>query len=341
MYSPGYVQTSLAAAMTLGFAPGRFHRDAKLTGLNLLLKYDSGCRGRCSYCGLSGNRVLDSEKSRTFIRVKWPTLALDEIIDRTTSISHSLQRVCLSMVTSGRAKKDTLQIVESLHNKTDLPISVLIAPTIINDQAYLRELLSRGAERIGIAVDCATEVLFDAHRGHFVGGPHDWDQYWKVIDQSVETFGEYMVGIHLIVGLGETDKELVGAILQAQDRGALTHLFSFFPEQGSLMQDINKPEISRYRHIQLARYLINSAGWKHNDFYFNDQGKLIGFARDISQTIEEGIAFMTSGCPGQDGLVSCNRPFGNDLPSQPIRNFPFIPDEADISDIKSQLAMKL
>ncbi|MDP2954581.1 MAG: radical SAM protein, partial [Chloroflexota bacterium] len=48
MESPELVQTSLAAAMTLGFIKGSFRRDAKLTGLNLLLTYEGGCLGRCS-----------------------------------------------------------------------------------------------------------------------------------------------------------------------------------------------------------------------------------------------------------------------------------------------------
>jgi len=51
--SPDYVRISLAAAITLGFYPGRFFRDAKLYTLNLLLTYNDGCLGKCAYCGLS------------------------------------------------------------------------------------------------------------------------------------------------------------------------------------------------------------------------------------------------------------------------------------------------
>ena len=56
MQSPEYVQTSLAAAMSLGFRPARFRRDSFLTGLNLLTTYPDGCVARCGFCGLSGNR---------------------------------------------------------------------------------------------------------------------------------------------------------------------------------------------------------------------------------------------------------------------------------------------
>ena len=70
--SPTYVQTSLAASLTLGLQQGLFHRNAKLKGLNLLLRYKEGCLGRCHFCGLSRSRQ-DGPRGKTFIRVDWPT----------------------------------------------------------------------------------------------------------------------------------------------------------------------------------------------------------------------------------------------------------------------------
>ena len=73
--SPEYLRTSTAAAITLGFIPGRFYRDAKLYCINLLLTYEDGCRGACAYCGLARNR----KEGDSFIRVGWPTYPLNEI----------------------------------------------------------------------------------------------------------------------------------------------------------------------------------------------------------------------------------------------------------------------
>ena len=55
------------------------------------------------------------------------------------------------------------------------------------------------------------------------------------------------------------------------------------------------------------------------------------------EIIEDGEAFMTSGCEGKDGKVACNRPFGNERPSKPMRNFPFLPEKEDVELIKEQL----
>ena len=66
MNSPEYVQTSLAAALSLGLEKGSFKDKVKLTGLNLLLIYDKECIGRCAYCGISKNR-LEVKGKKTFI----------------------------------------------------------------------------------------------------------------------------------------------------------------------------------------------------------------------------------------------------------------------------------
>ncbi len=86
MNSPEYVQTSLAAALSLGMEKGRFKDRVKLTGLNLLLIYDKPCIGKCAYCGISNIRPAADGK-KTFIRVKWPVYKLDDILERT--LTHS------------------------------------------------------------------------------------------------------------------------------------------------------------------------------------------------------------------------------------------------------------
>ena len=208
--SPQYLQTSLAASLTLGFQNGSFHRNARLKGLNLLLHYDEGCLGRCHFCGLSKSRQ-EGPKGKTFIRVDWPLYPLEEIIEKTKG-KDQIHRVCISMITHPKATDDTLYVIERLREETDLFISVLISPTLIRHQESLVAMKKAGADRVGIAIDAATPQLFDQLRGTGVGGPHQWDHYWDVTHMAVSVFGRFYVGIHLIVGLGETEKEMVEAI---------------------------------------------------------------------------------------------------------------------------------
>ncbi|MEA3377851.1 MAG: radical SAM protein [Chloroflexota bacterium] len=341
MESPKYVQTSLAAAMTLGFTAGRFRRDAQLTGLNLLLTYQDGCVGRCSYCGLSRGRELTAEDRRTFIRVRWPTYPLDEIIARTRTVDGQLQRICVSMITHRRAFADLNTVVTRLHQKLDLPISALIAPTLLADPgAMLAETRAAGADMAGVAIDAATPELFDRHRRNGVGGPHRWEHYWRTVEEAVGVFGPYRVGVHLIVGLGETEREMIETIQRAHDLGAHTHLFSFFPEGGTPVDDLPQPGYGQYRRVQLARYVINHERGRAEAMRFNAAGQVVDFgleAEEIKEIVADGSAFMTSGCPGRDDRVACNRPFGNERPSRPIRNYPFPPGVEDVALIRLQL----
>lgn len=333
--SPDYIQTSLAASLTLGFQEGSFHRNARLKGLNLLLHYEEGCLGRCHFCGLSRTR-LEGPKGRTFIRVDWPVYPLEEIIARAKG-KDQIHRVCLSMITHPKALEDTIFVIQRFKQETDLPISVLISPTLIHGEGPLKAMKKNGADRVGIAIDAATPGLFDRLRGKAVGAPHRWDHYWDVVRMAVGVFGAFYAGIHLIVGLGETEREMVEAIQRGQDMKAHTHLFSFFPEKGSPMESYPPPPIGQYRRIQVARWIINESLGSMNQMAFDQNGKLVDFGIDIKPLLQSGEPFMTSGCPGRDGKVACNRPYGNERPSGPIRNFPFMPEPEDIGEIKKQL----
>jgi biotin synthase len=57
----------------------------------------------------------------------------------------------------------------------------------------------------------------------------------------------------------------------------------------------------------------------------------------LEESIQFGEPFMTSGCPGEDGRVACNRPFGNEKASRPIRNYAFEPEVEDVALIRYQL----
>lgn len=333
--SPQYVQTSLAGAICLGMESGRFMKNTKCGCLNLLLTYKIGCSASCSYCGLAHNRQVDSTK--TFIRVKWPTYAMADIIDRVKNRPNPFKRVCVSMITHGHALADTCTIIKQVREETGLPVSVLIAPTVMKGKIDMEALKKAGAERVGVAIDAVTEELFDKHRGKGVGGPHRWQRFWESVSEAVEVFGKYNVGVHLIVGLGETEEQMVKVIDKAYQMGALTHLFSFFPEAGSLMENSLQPPLGQYRRVQLARYLINEGIIDINNIKFSPDGKIIDFGIDIKPYIEKGIAFMTSGCPGEDGLVACNRPFGNERASEPMRNYPYLPETGDLEVIRPQI----
>ena len=334
--SPAYVKTSLAGSISLGMEQGRFARGFGCTCLNILLNYEEGCYANCGYCGLSASRAA-LKGQNTFIRVKWPVYSLESILDKLGEGRHPFRRVCVSMITHPRAMDDSCAIIGSLAARTGIPISALLCPTVMDGKKDMLKIREAGTDRAGIAIDAATGPLFDSLRGAGTGGPHKWERYLQAVEEAVLVFGRYKAGVHLIAGLGETEKEMASIIDRCHKMGALTHLFSFYPESGSLLEKMEKPSIGSYRRIQLARYLINESIREISDFAFSPAGEIADFGIDVGPFIESGLPFMTSGCPGNDGSVACNRPFGNERPSEPIRNFHFMPGGEDKADIASQI----
>lgn len=333
--SPDFVRTSLAASITLGLKNGRFYRNAKLYCINLLIHYDIGCSANCSYCGLQKLRP-GSYSEKSFIRVSWPLYPTNEIIKRMQEKEDNIERVCISMITRRKAVYDTMKIAKKIKANTDIPISFLISPTVILPDD-LEDFKSSGADKIGIAIDAATPNLFDLHRGKGTNGPHKWEKYISIFKKAVSIFGKGNVGSHFIVGLGETEKEMVNAIQMIKDMGGNTHLFSFYPEAGSLLENHTPPPIGTYRRIQIARYLIDNEKIRVEDIQFNEKDQIIDFGTNITPYVEKGECFMTSGCTGKKGRVACNRPFANERPGDNIRNFPFPPEPHDIEKIKKEI----
>ena len=338
--SPLVLRTSLAAAMTLGFKKGLFYRNARLHCINLLLTYVGGCSARCAYCGLSGRRP-GPYSSKSFIRVQWPTYSLEEILEGISDHREKIRRVCLSMITHGRAVADTREICRRLRSSCSVPVSLLVSPTLVGLED-LEDFRSAGADKIGVAIDLATPALFERYRGSGVCGPHRWENYWRCLSQALEVFGQGNAGAHFMVGMGENEKEMCASMQRVRDMGGRTHLFSFFPESGSPLENGSPPSLDRYRRIQVARHLIDNRIAGVASFSYSEDGRIEGFgtSRDeFERIVDSGEPFRTSGCTGSDGEVACNRPFANSRPGPEIRNYPFRPAPEDLDMIRLQLGL--
>lgn len=342
--SPGYLQVSQAAAMTLGLRKGLFHRDARLHCLNLLLSYPSGCRASCSYCGLSkeaGGPLPGEMADRSFIRVEWPIFKTDEIIERANR-TDGFERACISSITHPDSARDTLCVLKKLKRQTSLPVSILSNPTTTSSED-IRKFKDAGADRFTVAIDLASEQLFDRHRGAGIKGPHRWKRYWDTLKEAADVFGEGAIGAHLIAGMGETEKEMLYTIQKVADLGGETHLFSFYPEKGSALGEAKPCNAGQYRRIQLGRYLIDSRVTRVGRMRFDDEGAIVNFGvgkKLVEKIFSAGRPFETCGCPGKDGkTTACNRPYGDGPPSD-IRSFPFRLNSDDVDLVKKQMEEK-
>jgi len=345
MRSPEYVQLSTAAAITLGLIPGRMHRTDCTHCLNLLVTYPEGCRANCAYCGLARHREESRDYAdRNFIRVDWPTARFEEIIERVRQGDDGgrFQRMCISMITHPASDADTVTLlrrwVEAL---PQIPVSILSNPTTLEreDLVLLREA---GAEIFTVALDAATPAIFERTRGRSVDSPHTWEKYWQTLAWAAEVFGPERFGAHLICGMGESEQEMLALCQRIRDLGGHNHLFAFFPEQGSLMEEWPAVDRAQWRRVQLGRHLIDYAGVRVEAMAFDGEGRVVDFGlptAELAAVIDSGTPFRTSGCPGEEdpAVSACNRPYGDSTPSD-ILSFPFAPDGRDLEVVRRQMA---
>jgi biotin synthase len=336
--SPEWVRISYASALALRFRSGRFTRAFPFGGINLLLSYDRGCLSDCGYCGLARNRPGEYEE-KSFIRVEWPLVRTDELVERLARYEPALTRLCISMVTHGRAYPDTLDIAARITSRVDTPLSVLVAPPTLSERR-LQALRAAGVDMIGIGLDAVTEDLFRALRSDVPKGGLKWAQYWQIVDASREVFGPWKVNCHTLVGLGERDADLMAIFTRLLDREIFSYLFCFNPEPDSRMGGAPKTPLRRWRRVQLAKFLLEERGVDPGAFRYDDAGMLARIHAPralVEEAVCDGHAFMTNGCPSTGGEPGCTRPMGSWRPAEDPRDFPWRPTAEDLRAVRAQL----
>ena len=252
-------------------------------------------------------------------------------------------RMCISMITHPRSDDDTRTVLKTWTDHVDpdaIPISILSNPTTMTreDVQVLRDM---GSDIFTVALDAATPALFDRTRGKGVNSPHKWSKYWEILEDARDIFGRQKFGAHIIVGMGETEHEILTLVQQLVDMGGHSHMFCFFPEKGSLMDHLPATPRDQWRRVQLARYLIDYCGVRVEQMRFDEEGRVADFGLptgELDAIIDAGIAFRTSGCPGKfaEDISACDRPYGDSPPSN-IASYPFQPQAPDLRLIRKQL----
>jgi biotin synthase len=242
-----------------------------------------------------------------------------------------IKRVCIQALNYPQVFHQIEALVKEIKKRSAVPVSVSCQP---QTRTNMKRLARAGVDRLGIALDAATEQVFDKVKGAGVGASYRWDDQFHQLREALGVFGKGSVSTHVIVGLGETEKDAARIIQRCCDLGVLPALFAFTPVRGTALEACGSPCLKSYRRIQLARYLIVNVEAKVEDMQFSLDGKILGFGiadEKVSEVVETGLPFQTSGC--QD----CNRPFYNEKPSGPFYNYARKLDKEEIEKIKKEL----
>jgi len=279
-----------------------------------LMTYTDGrCSANCSFCPQARESVADIS---LLSRIEWPAYPLRRILESLEKKGASFSRICLQTLNYPGFADEVAYILEEISQIAQTPKS-LCAPPLPRER--LGQLLRLGVDRVCFALDAATSTTFDEVKGRFVGSPYQWERHWKALKEALEAFGPDRVTTHLIVGLGETEEEMLATIQRLVDMRVLPSLFALTPVPGTRMADHQAPSVASYRRLQLGRHLIISGLSCFDDITFNKQGvlKSLGVREEVFvKAVVGGVPFQTCGCPG------CNRPFYNEAPRGPIYNYP-------------------
>lgn len=264
------------------------------------------CLQACKFCAQSS---MSQAKSNYLSRVSWPEFEPELVAAAIAAATREgrIGRVCLQVVGDADNWLNTIQSLTILRTANDVPISV---SSCINSVAQAKQLVDCGASRIGIALDGATPQIYQNSK------QSSWNKRWKLLLECAQALPG-KISTHLIVGLGETEQEMINRIAVCLDRDITVGLFAFTPVRGTVWQHRPPPPVERYRRIQVAYYLLRK-GYKIDSLLF-EQEKLIGFATGkevLYRELADGKAFQTSGCS------DCNRPYYNERPGQIFYNYP-------------------
>jgi len=326
--TPEKIRVSVGSAIVLGLISGRI--DAKPTTAYLLTYHDKKCTANCMFCPQARS---SSGRADMLSRVTWPAFPLKDVVKGIEKAvkSGELKRVCIQALNYPGVFEDILSIVSSILSRINAPISVSCQPLRLEN---LERLKHAGVERVGIPLDAATKEIFEKIKGRHAGGPYRWENQVRILLEAVKVFGKDAVSTHLIVGLGETEREMIQRIQWCVDNAIFPGLFAFTPISGTKLEGLSQPSIESYRRIQLGHYLITRKISRFEDFRFDRTEEIVDFGVEselLRNIIESGEPFLTSGCP------NCNRPYYNERPGGPLYNYPRPLRKAEVEEIKNLL----
>lgn len=248
------------------------------------------CRAKCLFCSqwVSGDRLS---------RIQWPEYPIEDVVSRITT-----ERVCIQCLNYETAFSDVIDLIDQLKGN---PISVSCQPFSEEEISQLKNRI----ERISINLDCATKPLFERIKPYY-----SWEDHLSRLLYSREIFGPFKASSHLIVGLGETEKEMIKIMTFLHDHEISSSLFAFTPLPGTPLEKHKKPSIRYYRRMQAAHYLIHEKR----------------YTKDMDNPDLPPEAFITRGCP------ECNRPYYTETPTN-VYNFPCMPNNTEMNLIRKQL----
>lgn len=311
------IRLSAGTAQVLGLSSARVD-DPPTTAYLLTAEK---CVHNCQFCpqGRDANARAD-----LLSRVTWPEVAKTVTADALAGAPSSVRRVCLQVTDHHGWKNEVEWLTEALKEGAakaarEMPTCISCRP---RDLGEVAELVAMGVDKVGIAIDAVTPEIYSRVKSR----NRSWHATLALILGAACAFPG-RIATHVIVGLGETERDAVQFIRLLVDYRVIVGLFAFTPVRGTPLENAKPPKLGQYRRLQVVRHLLTGDGHlgvpvDPGRFSFDEGGRLVGLGLGAEEQdrlwrlLVSGDAFRTSGCP------DCNRPYYNERPGGVIYNYP-------------------
>jgi len=303
--------------------------DSPPTTAYLQIHSSDRCRANCRFCAQASGSKADLTR---IARGIYPSVELASVVEGLGKayVRGYIRRVCIQTMMTASMWEDATTLVTEIRRTCSAPISFSTHPIGMGRYHSLKEL---GVEHLTIPLDACTEELFDEIKGIGANSPHRWSAHLSGLADALQVFGRGKVGTHLIIGMGESDKDAIRQIDQLCKNGIITALFAYTSINGSRMRD-GFCDSGHYRRVQLAHHLICTGIGRYDEMRFED-GRVTnyGIGRDLLESVvRDGRPFQTTGCS------ACNRPYATET-HRSMRNFPQKPTPSQLHMIRKDLDM--
>jgi biotin synthase len=265
---------------------------------------------RCTMCCAFCTQARDSDAPvEALSRITWPAFPRKQVVlALAEAFSQArIRRCCLQVTVSNESFFQTLTLLREIKSTCQVPVDTSFR---LGDMGQAESLFGAGLDHLGFGLDAATERVFREVKGG------SWGGVWGPLEATARRFPGH-VAAHLIVGLGESEREMLRTVQELHNLGVVVALFAFTPVLGTSLADQPPPPLEVYRRVQAARWLIVHDEAQVTDFSFTLDGQLQCLGRPgWWELLASGDAFRTSGCP------DCNRPFYNERPGGVMYNYP-------------------
>ena len=267
--------------------------DAK--NKTIYLMNSGGCEFDCSFCSQAKSATSLQDK---LSRVTWPEYEEDKVLNALGNKESDYKRICMQVVNTAQVFEELPKTVQKLRKSA--PNSKLAMTIRTYQMKDIDAMFKAGADEVGLSIDAVDPSQFSKIKGG------NFTHYKNFILEAADKYPA-KIATHLIVGMGETEKQMTELIEELNQHKIIIALFAFTPVRGAKLENCNPPDISSYRRVQLALHLIRN---KHEyKFEYDHQGRLTDFGytkKALFELIKGSNVFETSGCS------DCNRPYYNE-----------------------------